>query len=455
MAEYDPARDLNAGADYANALTLAERKNAAYAALRKVYGDVAGDPEAALQMQTYGYNEKAAPLKLEGLDLSNQNQDLQNQGQVEANAFNKSADPLKLQQLSLGNEGAQQQIDQSAQAFPLEQEQKRASIASTRANTASTQQGTDLKRAAQERQAGLAMIGALKATATSGGDVGAVFDRFAPVIAKMEGVDPNHLGPLRAAILQDPANTLNSLETALTAPGASGAHVSSVVPATDRSGNQGSLITYSDGHQEFRAGATPFSITKESLPSRQAGVEYKTDAKGNITGKVVPGTPQADKQQQAADQRAAQASALQVTQERTRAVPSAVQAAVSLISQMSGSGVVRRARAHIPDTPEYQFEQYVKQIGTNLSLDDLRSLRASGTSLGRVTNTEFVASSHAFANLDLGQDPRTLASNLQRIGETYGRINDNLSSDIKRLNGGKTPSKQDEVVDYKTYFGGK
>lgn len=373
------------GVQAGNALAAAARKAAAFNALAKIYGPVAGDPEAALTMQSYGFNEKANPLKLQGLELGNRGTELENVGKEQTNTFNAELNPLKIkaqqqendlntelnplkvENEKLGNKKTSQDIAQSAEAFPLEQEGRRANIAAAKTQTAVAANQLNTARAQQERTAALGILSALSDAAENGGDVGATFDKYAPVIARMEGVDAAHMAPLRQLLVNDPQGTIDKLSAAL---------------------------------QNFGAG----------------------------TGKAGALTP--------LQQRAQAVSSMQVIQERTAAVPGAINQALALVPKMSGSAIIRKARADLPGTAEYQFGQLMHQLQTNLALDDLRSLRASGLSLGRVTNTEFTASANAFANMDLGQNPSLLSDNLRRLSATYGRINDNLSADIKRLGTG-------------------
>lgn len=392
------------GVQIAGALTAAERKAEAFDALHHTFGAIAGDPERAQQLedlsfsqqahplelegkrlsnagasQTYDFNALANPKTLAGKDLANEGAALHNAGTSQTNEYNALANPLDLAQKRAATAQTEQTTATAAAKLPGELAAQQANIAQSRAATAASQQTTGTARALQERQAAMGMVSALSDVATQGGDIGAAFDRLAPVIAKMENVDPTHLQQLRAAIVADPEAALGQLSSAITAAGA-------------------------------------------------------------VTGKGAAGaanSPQA---------RAGQVSALQVTQERTKAVPDSVKAAAALLPQMSGSAIIRKARALLPGSPEYNFEAALKQITTNLSLDDLRSLRTSGLSLGRVTNAEFTAASNAFANMDLGQDPRTLATSLIRLGETYKHINSNLDDDIARLSKGipgKSAAKKD------------
>lgn len=235
------------GVEAGNALSDASRKALAFNALAKVYGPIAGDPTAALQMQTYGYNQQANPLDLEGKQLSNT-------GQAQTNAFNGALDPLKLaQQQEINNQaqlmdpldvqgkklGIQQDqstvalgnltVGQEPQKFAADQaevaartQQARAGATESYSRAANTNQSTAMTGASQDRMAGQQILNDVNSVYANGGtsaDALAAYDAHAPTIAKMNGITPDHVAQLRQIIAQGPAAT-KQLSDALS--GASG-----------------------------------------------------------------------------------------------------------------------------------------------------------------------------------------------------------------------------------------
>jgi hypothetical protein len=397
MADQDPMAAVQEGLNFVKSLQDQSRKSAAYNVLRKSYGDIAGDPEAALNMQAYGQRELTNPIAVQQAQSTLKSTDLSNVGKEQENVFNAGADPLKLRGLDLentsrdlSNKQTSQNTQFEAQLQPGKVAQQGATLAQTRAQTGLTGAETAHTQAetaqaklnlatvegAQLRATAMGLLAGLSDTANKGGDIGAAFDKIAPQIAQFEGVTPDHLGPLRAKLVADPVGTINSLADAIHA------------------------------------------ANQESIKNTPAGVLA---------------------QQKYDDTKAAQVQALGVTAQRTQAVPGATEAARALVPQMSSSAILRKARAEIPGTPEYKYMQLVEQIKTNASLDDLRATRAGGLSLGRTTNTEFVAAGSALANLDLGQDPKMLVGNLQRLHSIYGVINGSLQADVKRLSTQRGP----------------
>lgn len=352
---------------------LDERRNLAYNALAKVYGPVAGDPATAQALQTLDQGAQEFPGKLKAQELANTGAGLNNQQTTQAIDQSNQLQPGKVQAQGIENAQGQQTLDQGAAAFPGKlQAQTLANQGQSIAN-ATGQNTLNTQQASQQRAATAGIMSALTTAAQNGGDVGAVFDQYAPVIAQMEGVDKAHLQPLRAMLVKDPIGTINNIQQALAAQ------------------------------------------QQQNNPQRTTAAA------------AAKNSPQAN---------AEKAGALQTIRERTGAVPDALDQALALIPQMSNTAVIRKAQENYPGSPEYKFHQLAQQIGSNLSLDDLRAVRTSGLSLGRTNIAEFTASSHAFANNDLGQDPRMIASNLQRLKRSYAQINSNLDSDIKRLQGG-------------------
>lgn len=369
---------LKAGSDFMGALTDAERKSAAYNALNRAYGPaVAYDPATALQAQTYGQREKTNPLEVEqaqaNLDTTKH-----------TNAFNTQMNPKKLveqdatnQGKALGNIKTSQEIDQSDQEFPLTLSEKRANIAQSNAATASSNASTknsnfelNSKVATQQRTTAMGLLASLSDTAVEGGDIGAAFDKVAPLLAQFQGVDPKSLGPMRAALVQDPTGTINRLSTAL-------------AQANTAAASQGGA----------------------------AGIAA----------------------QKAQEQSATQVLALENIAQRTATVPTLIDEATALIPGMSPYAMVRKAREHIPGTAEYQYVQKMETLTSNLALTDLQSMKATGLSLGRVTNMEMGMASKAYANMDIGQDLSTIVKNGTMMQNVYKKVNSNMTEDIKRL----------------------
>lgn len=389
----DTSNALAAGQEFARGLTADERKGAAYNALKNTYGvALAGDPDTAIKDQEYMQKEQTNPIAVKQAQATLTGTDLENTGKAQTNDYNALANPERLTGIKDTNAQTEattaqtlQNTDQSAQKFPGELEQQKATLAGTKAQTglagaetahanaetAQTKLAMNTAEGAQLRSTGMGVLAALSDVATNGGDVGGKFDELAPIIAKMEGVSPDHLQGLRAALVKDPQGTINSL--------------SSAIQAANMTAMGGKSATGMLAMQKFSQGQMTL------------------------------------------------ADGLNFTRQRVAAVPDMVQQALDLMPQMSSIPTVAKAKALVPGTPEYQFNALIHSIQGNLSLDDLRSLREGGLSLGRANMAEFAASANAIANTDLGLNKGMLKGNLQRVQNTYRGTTAALDAQIARV----------------------
>lgn len=392
MADFfDPNVALAEGAKFTDNLRDQSRKTAAYNALLAAYGPaVAGDPDTALKGQEFQQRTQTNPIAVQqasaNLDTTTQE-----------NAYNALANPKKLTGLDLtnanteaGTANTQASTARTNALLPGEVTQQGATLAQTRANTGLTQAQTQAENmdisksrlalntaaAANDRQAVMGILAGISDTAAAGGDVGAAFDKVAPMVAKLEGHDGADLTPLRAALVQDPVGTINRLTDAIHAANAQ---------ALGQSSKGGSLAL---------------------------------------------------QQVKIAGQNMALRDGLNFTQQRTAAVPALTDQISALIPKMATLATMRKAKAEVPGTPEYQYNALVEQLKPNLSLDDIRNLKSSGTSLARVTNQEMSMAANAIGNMDLGQDLSTLRANALRIKNTYNVVNSDVAAAIKRVGSG-------------------
>lgn len=392
----DAAEGATAFADRVNslgALTDQERKTAAYNVLANTYGvGVAGDPDTALKAQEYGQRQQTNPIAVQQAQANLT-------GTTQENDYNALANPIKLTGLNLENQKTSAQTaDVNSETherdtlLPGQVAQQGATLNQTRAQTgligaetahtnvetAAGRLSLNTQQAAQDRQSAMGLLAALSDTASNGGDVGGKFDQLAPLIAKYEGVDPSHLAPLRSALVQDPVGTINKLSEGINA-----AQMMAMGGTGKTGGSAAALKMLQFGQQQM---------------SLKDGLNY--------------------------------------VQQRTAAVPSLTDQMAALVPQLSSVAIVRKAKAEIPGTPEYQFNQLVEQLKPNLALDDIRTLRSTGTSMGRVTNAEMGMAANAMGNMDLGQNPSVLAANLNRIKGTYANVNADLANQIKSVGNG-------------------
>lgn len=394
----DIGNSLNQGEQFARGLAADERKTAAYNALSNTYGAaLAGDPDTAIKAQEFEQRQQINPIAVQQAQSTLAGSNIKNTGEQQTNDFNALANPKRLTGLDLTNANTQAttaeiqaNTNKTNTLLPGDVAQQGAQLQATRAQTGlagaetahanvETAQGRfslNTQQAAQDRQSAMGILASLSDVASNGGDVGAKFDDLAPLIAKYEGVDPAHMAPLRAQLVKDPVGTINKLSDAI----------------------QAANLTAIGANGKGASGALAMMKFSQGQMSLKDGLNF--------------------------------------TAQRTAAVPGLTEQMAALVPQLSDLATIRKVKAEIPGTPEYKFNQLVDQLKPNLSLDDIRTLKASGTSLGRVTNQEMGMAANAVANMDLGQDKSTLNANLTRIKTTYGMVNNNVQADIKRIGTG-------------------
>lgn len=394
--------DLLAGGAYAQGLTDNLRKAHAFNALENVYGPIAGDPARAQATQNYFNSVVQDPLKTKGLALQNDATQLSNEGTAISNR-----------------------------------------------TAGSNQDAAAALRAAQF----------LKLHANPDGSINpdAINQVMTPENAALFGMDAAHLDPTKQLFGSvQGAGAVDHIISALQSGGA-GQLQGTVQYGTDpNTGAPVEILHTKNGQTIVRpvqGGVTPTIVTNADTGIRRAatgqqtadtaafnaGVGANNSPYGSPTGALMPGAnqttvPGGTPSAKLADVNTKRANALSGLIERTDAVPGIIDQAAALIPKLSQSGIMRKARAEIPGTPEYQLAQLAGTINANLSADDIRFLRETGTALGRPSFGEFAALGHAYGNLDLGQDPSTLAANFARLKATYRQFSSIGHAEINRLN---------------------
>jgi hypothetical protein len=137
------------------------RKTAAYNALRSAYGDVAGDPVAATQLENLRQSQELFPTTIAT---------------------------------------QRQQLSQARELQPGLAPQQAAILAATKAGTEATQDRTAAEQLERRKNNLLAAARGIKAGMARGGDPGVLFDQYAPVL----GYSPEDAAKDRAAIVANP-----------------------------------------------------------------------------------------------------------------------------------------------------------------------------------------------------------------------------------------------------------
>lgn len=400
MGDYTPAANALAATEQASALDAEERKQTAYNIFSQTYGKaLAGDPDTATKIQTYNQNQQLDPIAVQQAQAGLTTTNLTNTGKSQENDYNALANPIKLTGLTDTNAKTvadtgyvNSEANKNNTLLPGEVAQQGATLKQTNAQTGylgaetahtnvETQQGRlalNTAQGAQDRTAAMGLLSSLSDTAASGGDVGGMFDKMAPLIAKYEGVTPDHMSGLRAQLVKDPIGTINNMTDAI--------H---------------SLQMAAVGQTKGGLNAAGLN-TMVKLGNQQMGLK----------------------------------DGLTMMQSRVEGAQSTAQQMQDLLPQMTSVPTLAKAKAMIPGTPEYQFAQLAHQLTANLSLNDLQAMKNTGLSMGRVTNAEMAAAGNALANVDIGLPKAVLTANLKRATGTFQLTNDNMKADLARIGSG-------------------
>jgi len=88
---------------------------------------------------------------------------------------------------------------------------------------------------------------------------------------------------------------------------------------------------------------------------------------------------------------------------------------------LATTGVGGWASRNIPGTPAFDFLQDVKALQSRLGLDELRTLKDAGGTLGQVSNFELQTLQASIASLETAQSPAQIKENLEKIKNVMRR----------------------------------
>ena len=367
------------------------RRRAAYNALNRMYGPVAGDPDAALKMQSYDFNRQMQPLQL-------QNQQLTNQAVESRENYLTQSRPLLLENQRLSNAG--QGITNNFNSEKLDQ----------------AKLTTDGQRALQVHGVLGGALDSLGADLNGVDDPnqrGALFDQAIARVAPLVGADPQAIGQQLAAdrqvIMRDGADGVQRLRSDLDSTIYAG--LSPKDRATIlKTQAQTELANAKLNTEQNKLLTQKYGKPGELQKSISAG-QFLNGRVGNVIGTV----------------RTTQSGATQY------GVDGLLGQAFQLMSKLPQDGASLKAESLVPGSDAYKLKGVLDQISHNLSVDDLRNMKQSGLSLGRVTVAEFQAVSKAIANTDVAQGADMLRTQLGRVGKLYGDLYKANNDDIATM----------------------
>lgn len=400
-------------ADYQGALALNERKAAAYNAFNAQYGPgPAGDPAAALQLQSYGQHQQTDPIQVQQdqADLTGKN--LTNTGLQQTNAFAASADPLKLTGLGLANTDAADKNAQTEQTTRFAAQDQPLNMAKIRADTslagaeagnasasaAQTRQTTAMTGSNAEQTAKLGMVNQLmqakqQASAVPGATpdsinaaVQTAFQQMAPQLKTMTGVTPSHIDALGAR-LSEPGFLEN----------AAGMLSGTVV---GQKGMEKLPLSDGTGYRLVPAG---------SVPKAGPGVQNVVDPK---TGQVTQRTIGMAQSPQATAIAKADLGQMDLGYSRTNDV---LNKALALVNART-TGLGAETLGHLPGTDALALQDQVNGAKGNTAILYANAMRQNGAKSAPIpvrNMAEFKAYQDALGVIDVRASPAVVRSQIQ------------------------------------------
>lgn len=304
---------------------------------------------------------------------------------------------------------ANPQMAQQAEAARHQQQMTPIQVeAGKHANVLVGEQAKQAQMTTQSQESGqsIQQVGTLlsamgDAASAPGADVAKVFDSGVQSASQILRVPPEKFEQYREDFVKDPAGTTERLARTL------GAGTLYGMTPKDRG---------AFAEQVFKNQKTAAEIDKDRASTA------KTIAETQGGGKIqTPETITADIQGN------------NFLLGRVSQVPQVVDQMKELIPKFSNDAATRIRRATAkwpltdqpidPNSAEYKFTQLAHQLGGNLSLEDLRNTKASGTSFGRVTNTEFLKLADAILNPNLA-NVGAIKNSLAVVRNIYGTPNE-------------------------------
>lgn len=369
----NPSDAFDASFKSAEAAAQLWRHAKAQNALAAAYGPTVTSLQDAQQQQTLNLNDQLNPLKVQ------QTQEDLNQSQA--------MDPLKVQNQQLQNDNQGLQNTQAGQTIDA---------------TNMSLQATKALQIHGVLSASLDTLGKQLATVTDPNQRGALFDAEIQQLAPLIGADPRVIAPqLRAErdrIVKDGADAVPLIQGDL----------DNLI--------QGQLSPID--RQKLANAQTQQKLTQAQIGKTNAQADAATSNAKATSDKAAAAIAKAGGKN-GATLTPEQAQAMGTVMVSMQQTMSSLDDAEKDVNAMSSQPLLAKARALIPGTPEANFARATDQIGHANAINDLRTQKQLGLSLGRTTNTEFLAAAQALANMDITQPKSVLLRNIKALRDMY------------------------------------
>ena len=407
----DSFASVNEGAEADQNILNNYYHNQAQNALTQMYGPIAGNPQAALQLQNYNYLQAQNPQFIQQQAIAN------NQAQTNLN-YDQANNPIRLQNnqgqanvsTATGQTDLQTQPSTAARVNAENTAAAGVAVPTANANLAVTQAQADAVTASQH-VAGVASFNSAASDwlASHPGDAEGAF-QAGKAAALNSGANPADVNQSATALhdkfVADPQGTINAL----------GAQAIATQRAAIAKMNP---LDYQKAQLEI---AKTHGALVDQAQKNYSTAKETEDSVLNSSGPL--GT---------------QISGLHAGQD-------ALANAEKLVNSLPSNAGYRKLTEVLPGSTVNQLRDYAKQIGAALSLDQMTAIREStgGAGSGIRNAREFAAAGEALANIDpdnmtpdqLRQqiaNARAYLTNAQTVAEGYlARNNNGYAAAVQR-----------------------
>jgi len=374
------------------------RKNLAFNALQKTYGDEVGDIDLATKAETLSFDRQNNPLKLD-------QQRLTNESTQRTNDFNALNDPLKLEEQRLTNAG-KVTTNESAQET-LERQRR-------------LQQARDVH---QTLSGTLSSLASDLAGVTDPQQRLARFDQAVARLAPLLGADPaalaGDLSAYRQRIAEQGADAIPAIQQELDAAITAGMSPDDAMK----------LQTAQLGVEKAKVGLESERLKAEQLKA---------------TGGMTPSERLAfDKEQRKLDgeRRAADQKITAVEQQADRTLTAIEKAKTFANGNAAATGtlatkVLGLGIANIGDTPQAKMEKLLDPIRTNVMLAAMDELSRMDARLTPMSDSDRAALEQMLGSLDPAAGKDVLIANLDNIAAFMVQAKANARASFEAAYGG-------------------
>jgi len=115
--------------------------------------------------------------------------------------------------------------------------------------------------------------------------------------------------------------------------------------------------------------------------------------------------------------------------------------ALKRMKDVTAKGVIpqtaRKGSSYIPGTDMYEINQLIESAKSNIGIDKLLEIKASGAGLGQVPQSQLETLQSVLGRMNVGRDPELLRRDMEEARKTYEKVIErttNENADLARMN---------------------